>query len=185
MSSAQPASPNSQDVNHPRQAVTGVVPPQVAEAVIREVCPSVIGSALGAPVGRLAQLLSDTIVLRPLAWLLLLPLFVGNLVPFLAKRYRLTNRRLIVLRFGTRTAAQEIPLADIETVRMEPGSFNTYFRAATLEVVSKGQVALRLLGVRDPESFRLAVLNACNAWAPTRPKGVMPPDKDMAVQGAR
>jgi hypothetical protein len=178
---AETAKPNS----HPTQAVTGLMPPQVAEAMIRDVWPSVIGSPLTAPVARVAQLLSDTIILRPVAWLLLLPLFVKKILPFVAKRYRLTNRRLALVRFPFQKAYREIPLADIETVRMEPGSYNTYYRAATLDVISKGQVALRLRGVPEPESFRLAILNACGAWAPTRPKGVLRPDKEAPVQGAR
>ncbi len=185
MSTVPQPPPPPKDDKHPGPAVTGMMPPQMAEAIIREVCPSVIGSRAAAPVGRLIQVLSDTIVLRPLAWLLLLPLFVKNITPFLGKRYRLTNRRLMILRFGLQKPYREIALADIETLRLEPDSSNSYFRAANLEVVSKGQVAMHLLGVREPESFRLAILNACNAWAPTRPKGVMPSEKDMAVQGAR
>lgn len=167
-----------------KQAVTGVVPPLVGEALIRERWPSVIGGPL-APLARIAQTLSDTIVLRPVAWLLLLPAFVLKIAPFAARRYQLTNRRLLIGRFGGSKPVQEIALADIQDVRVEPGSFNGYYRSATLEVLSKGQVALRLPGVGDPETFRLAILNACNAWAPVRPKGVMPPEKEAPVQGPR
>ncbi len=171
-------------IDQRKQAVTGVVPPQVGEALIREKWPSVIGGPLGG-LARLAQGLSDTIILRPLAWLLLLGPFVLKIAPFVARRYQLTNRRLLIGRFGSTRPVQEIALADIEDVRIEPNSFNTYYRAATLEVISKGQVALRLPGVSDTESFRLAILNACNAWAPVRPKGVMPPEKEAPVQGPR
>jgi hypothetical protein len=173
----------AEHIDQRKQAVTGVVPPQVGEALIREVWPSVI--AVSPPVARLAQALSDTIVLRPLAWLLMGPLFLKKITPFLATRYQITNRRLIVGRFGSSRPIQEIALADIQDVRTEPDSFNTYYRSATLDVVSKGQVALKLHGVPDPESFRLAILNACNAWAPVRPKGVMPPEKEASVQGPR
>jgi hypothetical protein len=171
-------------IDQRKQVVTGLVPPQVGEALIRETWPSLIGGSL-APLARLAQALSDTIILRPLAWLLLLPAFVLKILPFVARRYQLTNRRLLIGRFGSKTPLQEIALAEIEDVRTEPNSFNTYYRAATLEVLSKGKVAMRLAGVGDPESFRLAILNACNAWAPTRPKGVMPPEKEAPVQGPR
>jgi len=173
----------AEHIDQRKQAVTGLVPPQVGEALIREVWPSVL--AVSPPLARLAQTLSDTIVLRPLAWLLMGPLFVKKISPFLATRYQITNRRLLVGRFGSKRPVQEIALADIQDVRMEPDSFNTYYRAATLDVISKGQVALKLHGVPDPESFRLAILNACNAWAPVRPKGVMPPEKDAPVQGPR
>jgi hypothetical protein len=171
-------------IDQRKQAVTGLVPPQVGEALIRETWPSLIASPL-AFLARLAQVLSDTIVLRPLAWGLLLVPFLLKICPFVARRYQLTNRRLLVGRFGRRQPIQEIALADIQDVRLVPGSFNTYYRAATLEVLSKGAVALRLPGVPEPESFRLAILNACNAWAPVRPKGVMPPEAQAPVQGPR
>jgi hypothetical protein len=168
-----------------KQAVTGLVPPQVGEALIRETWPSLIGGPL-APLARLAQTLSGRpYLLRPLAWMLLILPFLCKIVPFVARRYQLTNRRLLIARFGSTRPIQEIPLADIQDVRPEPDSFNTYYRAATLEVLSKGSVAMRLAGVQDPETFRLAVLNACNAWAPVRPRGVMPPEKEAPVQGPR
>jgi hypothetical protein len=172
-------------IDQRKQAVTGVVPPQVGEALIREVWPSLIGGPL-APLARLAQALSGRpYILRPLAWMLLLPAFVLKILPFAARRYQLTNRRLLIARFGSKKPIQEIALADIEDVRPEANSFNAYYRAANLEVLSKGQVALRLAGVPDPETFRLAILNACNAWAPVRPRGVMPPEKEAPVQGPR
>jgi hypothetical protein len=171
----------------PAQAVTGLMPPQLGEAVIREEWPTIIGSSVPgvAAVGRLAALLSDTIILRPIAWLLLLPLLVKRVTPFIGKKYRLTNKRLMMIRFGSKVPYREVSLADIETVKMDPASYQEYFRCATLDVISNGQVAMRLRGVRDPESFRLAIMNACGAWAPKKPKGVMPPEKDAAVQGAR
>jgi hypothetical protein len=171
-------------IDQRKQAVTGVVPPQVGEALIRETAPTLSGGAL-APLARLGQTLSDTIVLRPLAWLLLGLPFLCKILPFVARRYQLTNRRLFIGRFGSNKPIQEIALADIQDVRPDPNSFNIYYRAADLEVLSKGQVAMRLTGVRDPETFRLAILNACNAWAPVRPRGVMPPEKEAPVQGPR
>jgi hypothetical protein len=171
-------------VEQRKQAVTGLVPPQLGEAMIRDVWPSVIG--YWAAAADLAARLSDTIVLRPVAWIFLLgPLFLVKIFPFAAKRYILTNRRLMLARFGRRNPYREITLEEIQDVRTVPGSYHPYYRAATLEVFSKGQVAFHLYGVPEPESFRLAILNACQAWAPTKPKGVMPPEKDAAVQGAR
>jgi hypothetical protein len=171
-------------VDQRRQAVTGLVPPQLGEAMIRDVWPSVVGR--WAWFADLAARLSDTIVLRPLVWAFMLgPLFFVKVFPFLGKRYILTNRRLMLVRFGRRNPYREIALEEIEDVRTVPGSYHPYYRAATLEVLSKGQVAFHLYGVPEPESFRLAILNACKAWAPTKPKGVMPPEKEAAVQGAR
>jgi hypothetical protein len=171
----------------PTQAVTGLMPPQLGEAIIREEWPTIIGSSVpgvGA-IGRLAVLLSDTVILRPIAWLMMLPLFIKRVIPILGKKYRLTNKRLLIMPFGLKKPRREIALSDIDTVVLDINSYSTYFRCANLDVMSKGQVAMRLRGVRDPESFRLAILNACCAWAPRKPKGVMPAEKEAAVQGAR
>ncbi len=172
-----PASANGTD--RPPQVVTGVVPPQLGEAVVREVWRSSVVLA------GWAHGLAGTVVLWPLALALVPVMFLAKILPFSATRYVVTNRRLMVARFGRKTPRREIALADIETVRVVPESVNTFTRAGNLEVLSKGQVALTLRGVPEPESFRFAILNACGAWAPARPKGVMPAEKDAAVQGAR
>src|SRR5207253_6902372 len=94
-----------------KQIVTGLVPPQLDEALIREVRPSLARSRVAG----LAPKLMKTILLAPLGWLLLL-------LPFLIKilggrRYTLTNRRLMT-RAGLKPAVrQAVPLAEIDEVR--------------------------------------------------------------------
>jgi hypothetical protein len=144
-----------------KMAVTGVVPPQRAEARIRETWPGV--NDVPAVAG-LAHALMRTIVLAPLAWLMLAPLYFKKILPFIAKRYTLTNRRVMIRRGLKPVPSHEVALADIDDVRIEEGSLNPFYRSATLEVISKGQVALRLPAVKDPESFRRAILNARAAW---------------------
>jgi hypothetical protein len=174
-------------VDQRKQAVTGLIPPQMGEAVIRETWPSLNATNLpgAAALTGLATLLSDTIVLRPVAWLLLLPFFVAKIAPVIATYYRLSNQRLGIVRFGWSKPFRDIALQNIEDVRIDPATNNTYFRSATLDIISQGKVALQLPGVAEPESFRLAILNACKAWAPIHPKGVMPSEKDAKVQGPR
>src|SRR5690349_15409953 len=95
-------------IDQRKQAVTGVVPPQVGEALIRETWPALSGGPL-ASLARLAQALSGPpYVFRPIAWLLLLPAFVLKIAPFVARRYQLTNRRLLIARFGSSKPLQEI-----------------------------------------------------------------------------
>jgi uncharacterized membrane protein YdbT with pleckstrin-like domain len=141
--------------------VTGLVPPQRGEALIRETWPGV-NDVPG--VAGLAHALMRTIVLAPLAWLLLAPCYFKKVLPFIAKRYTLTNRRVMIRRGLKPKPAREVALTDIQDVRIEPGTFNSFYRTATLEIVSKGQVAMRLRAVKDPETFRQAVLNAKAAW---------------------
>ncbi len=151
-----------------KQVITGVVPPEVDEARIREAWPSVARSPGLASLGRV---LTHTIVLAPLAWLLMSLGYFGKLLPFLARRYTLTNRRLMVRHGLKGKPGQEVKLADIDEVRVKTDANSDFFRAADLEIVSNGQVVMTLRGVPEPEGFRQAILNACNAWVPGRKRG--------------
>jgi hypothetical protein len=146
-----------------RQAVTGLTAPQTGEAIIREIRPSV--SAHPAVSG-LAQTLTGTLILAPLAWLLLAPLFVMKYLPFVSRRYTLTNRRLMIQCGLKPCPIQEIALADIDEVRVIPASNNAFYRSGTLEILSHDKVVMHLPGVAQPEGFRHAILNAYRAWSP-------------------
>jgi hypothetical protein len=209
-----------------KQVITGVVPPETDEAMIREAWPSVAAfppiAALGRKLNQAGAKLARTVILLPvgllvamLGWipmglvyfmktlplaipLLLGPLVIGTIVglifgsllsflvgativgvlgvvlliagiepfSFLAKRYTLTNRRLMV-RHGLRPYPyQEVTLADVDEVRIIPDANSEFFRAATLEIVSKGQTILRLPAVPEPAGFRHAIINASKAWVP-------------------
>ena len=145
------------------QPVTGVTPPQVREALIREEWPSV---TVVPPVATLGRMLIRSMVLAPLGWFLMLPFYFKKVLPVLATRYTLTNRRLMIQRGLKPQPVQEISLAEIDEVRIQTDANSDFFLAATLEIVSKGQVKLSLPGAPEPESFRHAILNACKAWVP-------------------
>jgi hypothetical protein len=146
-----------------RQAVTGVVPPQTGEARIRESMPTVVGIQAG--MAGLGKRLIRLIVTAPLGWLVLAPLFAVRIAPFLCKRYTLTNRRIMIQR-GLRPApVAEIALADVDGVRIVPDSVDEFFRSGDLEVISRGEVKMRLAGVSEPESFQRSILSAASAWA--------------------
>ena len=148
-----------------KQAVTGVVPPELSEGMIRQVLPSVTDSP---GLAALCEKMMRTIVLAPVAWMILAWPYFKKILPVTAKRYTLTNRRLMVRTGWTEKPTQEIALGDIDDVRIEEGSYSHFYRSGTLEIVAKGQVALRLRGVPEPESFRRAILNARLAWAPKK-----------------
>jgi hypothetical protein len=154
-----------------QQVVTGVVPPELGEAKIREMYPSVAASPAIAGVG---QALTRTIVLAPLAWMIMALAYFGKLLPFAARRYTLTNRRLMVRRGWKGTPAQQAALADIDEVRVKTDVNSRFFRSGTLEIVSKGQVVMTLPGTPEPDSFRHAILNACAAWVPGKAKELFP-----------
>ena len=154
------------------QVITGVMPPELGEARIREAFPSVASKPAVASLGRT---LTRTIVLAPLAWLLMAPVYFGKLLPFVGRRYTITNRRVMVRTLWKAAVLKEIALADIDEVRVVLDANSDFFRAANLEIVSKGQVALTLPGVPEPEGFRHAIVNACNAWVPGRARGPFVP----------
>lgn len=151
------------------QAVTGVTSPDVAEARIREAWPSVARSGGMASLGKA---LTRTIVLAPLAWLIMSAGYFGKLLPIFMTRYTLTNRRLMIRKGWKGVPRQEVRLADIDEVRLVADANSDFFRAANLEVVSQGRVVLTLPGVPDPESFRHAILSAGNAWVPGKCKSL-------------
>jgi hypothetical protein len=153
------------------QVITGVVPPQLGEAKIREAYPSVAASPAIAGLG---QALTRTIILAPLAWMIMAIAYFGKVLPILARRYTLTNRRLMIRRGWKAKVAQEIPLAEIDEVRLQKDINSNFFRAGTLEIVSNGQIKMILPGVPEPDSFKQAILNACAAWVPGRAKVLFP-----------
>jgi len=146
-----------------KQAITGVVPPQLDEAVIRVVWPSV---ATVPAIAGLGRSLIRSIVLAPLGWLLLAPFYFRKILPGLARRYTLTNRRLMIQKGLRRKPIEEVALIDIDDVRIQEDSNSPFFRAATLEIVAKDRVVMTLPGVPGPESFRHAIRNALKAWVP-------------------
>jgi hypothetical protein len=149
-----------------RQAVTGLTPPDQREAIIREVRPS---ASAHPAISGLAKRLTGTLILAPLAWLLLAPLFLMKFLPFVCTRYTLTNRRLMIRRgLAKPRPIHEVALADIDEVRLDAATQDSFFQSATLEIVSKGKVVMHLPGVAQPEAFRHSVLNAYRAWAPIK-----------------
>src|SRR5262245_65172140 len=150
--------------SRPKQAITGLVPPQVGEALIREAWPAVSGINPG--LASLARRCVQSIVLLPVGALLMLLLFKLKLAPFLCKRYTLTNRRLMIRKGWKPAPAQEIALGDIDEVRIDAGGVDPFYVAGNLEVISKGQIAMTLPGVPEPEGFRQTVINAMAAWVP-------------------
>ncbi len=163
-------------VDSKRQIFTGVVAPQFGEAVIRETWPSV---AATPGVAQLGAALQKSIILAPLGWLLLAPFYFKKVLPFVGRRYTLTNRRLMIRGLYPAKPSREVALADIDDVRFQPGSTNTFFRSANLEIISKGQTAMTLHGVKEADSFRLNILSAINAWIPGRANKPPPPASAM------
>jgi hypothetical protein len=159
---------------HPH-AMTEVASPQLREAIIRDVWPSV--AAHPGPAG-LARATYRTIVLAPLGWLILAPFYFAKLLAIvpglsgLATRFRLTNRRLMICKGLRPVPSKEVPLDRIKDVKLVTDANSEFFVAGTLDVLdANGQVLMSLPGVPEPESVRQAIVQAVSAWGPVLTSG--------------
>ena len=135
---------------------------------IREIWPTV---KRFPAVGNLGKLLNNTIVLAPLGWLVMAPVYFSKVLPFVAVRYRLTDKRIMILRGWKGWISQQVPLAEIDDVQLDPASIDQFFRSADLKIMHGGNI-MTLVAVPDAESFRHMILDARNAWAPGRVKSL-------------
>jgi hypothetical protein len=159
------------------QPITGVMPPQSGEAMIREVWPSV---AAYPTVARLGRSLIRSWLGAPIGWLLMAPFYFLKILPFLATRYTLTNRRLMIRRGLKPEPIQDVGLAEIDDVRINSDDNSDFFRASNLAIISQGKTVLTLAGVPEPESLRHSIIEACQAWGPGKLRGPFVPAKAPA-----
>jgi hypothetical protein len=153
-----------------RQAIAGLMPPQLGEALIREVWPTVLNVSSG--VAGLSGKLMRSAVFAPLGWMLNSLLFIRKFAPFLCQRYTVTNRRLMVQRGWKPAPTHEVALKDIDDVQLIGDSYDAFYRSGDLSVLFGGKEVLRLMAVPEPESFRQGILNAVKSWGgPGKYKG--------------
>ena len=158
----------------PRQAVAGLMPPQLSEAMIREVWPSV--RAVSSGVAGLSAKLMRSVLLAPLGWMFNALLFGRKFAPLLCQRYTLTNRRLMVQRGWKPAPTQEVALTNIDDVRLLADSYDAFYRSGDLQILTGGKEVLKLVAVPEPESFRQGILNAVKSWGgPDKLKGPFVP----------
>jgi hypothetical protein len=111
-----------------RQAIAGLMPPQLGEALIREVWPTVLNVSSG--VAGLSGKLMRSAVFAPLGWMLNSLLFIRKFAPFLCQRYTVTNRRLMVQRGWKPAPTHEVALKDIDDVQLIGDSYDAFYRFA-------------------------------------------------------
>ena len=150
--------------------VSGVVPPSVAEATIMTVWPSVAVTGLGRSLGMLYLIKEGfgPVSIGRLALLATIPiglmLYLSLRLPWAIRRYRLTNRRVIVEQGINPQVKQFVPLSGFDTVDVEVSPGQEWYAAGDL-VFRRGPIeTLRLSGVSRPESFRRVCLEARQAY---------------------
>jgi uncharacterized membrane protein YdbT with pleckstrin-like domain len=142
-------------------------PIAIQETRIREVWPSVARSPAIAAIGKM---LTKTIILAPLAWLVMGGIYFLKVLPIFAIRYKLTDERIMIVRGWGAKVSQAVALSDIDDVQLDPATVDHFFRSADLKIISGGKVAMTLTAVPDAEAFRHAILDSRNAWAPGKAK---------------
>jgi hypothetical protein len=157
------------------QPIAGVTPSELAEVTCKVVWPTIGATRAGRLVGRLAAVrlgFGEFFTLGKLLALASIPLslavFGWQLMPYVCRRYALSNRRIIIRKGLMAVDGRWISLDDFDSIDIEvlPGqqwlhAGDLIFRRGNLEV-------LRLPGVSRPETFRQVCLTARSALVSVR-----------------
>ncbi len=149
-----------------KQAITGVAPPGLSEVTIMTVWPSIAATGIGRFVGRMCMtggrspLAIGKLLLAPLMIPLAMGAFMLMLNPLGARRYRLTNRRLIVEKGMKAKPDRWVDLDHFDAIDVDVRPGQQWFPAGDL-IFKRGAVeTFRLPGVPRPETFRQVCLKA-------------------------
>ena len=161
------------------QAIAGVSPSSVAETTIMTTWPSMgatpFGQTLGRAYGNRAGIgnvltVGHFIALIAIPQSLLL-YALNNLNPWACRRYRLTNRRVVLERGLRAKVEKEVALDNFDAIRYEQLPGQEWYRCANL-IFTKGKVeTLRLEGIPHAESFRQTCLKAMRGFAGVKKAG--------------
>jgi hypothetical protein len=149
-----------------------VSPAETKEVMVMTVWPSVAALAPGRALGRAFAIKWPDVYIFRLGNLLallsiplVLPLYFLKVLPFLATRYTVTNRRIVVLRgiVGKEEKFVDLDRFDTVEVVVQPGQ--EWYHAGDL-VFRQGAVeTFRLEGVSRPEAFRATCVKSQMAHA--------------------
>ncbi len=132
--------------------------------------PTIAATVPGRLVGRLAAVgpgFGTTLTLGVLLSIVTLPIsmavYAWQLMPFVARRYRLTDRRIVVQRGLTPVEHASITYDEFDEIEVETLPGQVWLHAGDLVFSRGGQEVFRLVGVSRPEIFRRVCLEAQNA----------------------
>jgi hypothetical protein len=157
------------------QPILGVMPSELVEVTCKVVWPTIGATRAGRLVGRLAAVKlgwGEFFTLGKLWTLATIPIslavFGWQLMPFVCRRYTLTNRRIII-RKGLRTVdGPWISLDEFDSIRIEVLPGQEWLHAGDLIFQRGDSEVLRLSGVPRPETFRHVCLTARTALVDVR-----------------
>ena len=157
------------------QPILGVMPSELAEVTCKVVWPTIGATQPGRWVGRLAAVrlgLGEFFTLGKLLALATIPVsvavFAWQLMPFVCRRYTLTNRRIIVRKGLRAVDGPWIGLDEFEAIDVEVLPGQQWLHAGDLVFRRGDREILRLSGVSRPEAFRRVCLTAQTALVSVR-----------------
>jgi len=142
--------------------------PETAETTVMTVWPTIAATGAGRLVGRWSAIetgLGKFFTLGKLMALATIPIsltvFFWQLMPYVCRRYRLSDRRLIVLVGLGAAEGPSIGLDDFDAVQIDVLPGQAWCDAGDLVFRRDGAEVFRLAGVSRPEAFR-------QVWLKTR-----------------
>ncbi len=150
-----------------KQAIAGVSPSQTSEVTIMTVWPSVASMPQGRALGKLYAIksgLGSFLTFGKLFMMVTIPLALGlyfaRILPVIGRRYRLTNRRVIVQKGLAGVNDRFIALDDFDAIDVQVLPGQAWYHAGDLVFRSGTVESFRLSGVSRPEAFRQTCLKA-------------------------
>lgn len=144
-----------------KSPIAGVVPPEVSEVRSVTLWPTIGALPAGRLVGRLADLQigwGKFFTLGKLMALATIPISVAvfgwQLMPYVCRRYTITNRRIIIRRGLLPADERWISLNEFDSVAIEVLPGQSWLHAGDVVFRRAGSEVLRLKGVSRPEVFR-------------------------------
>ena len=147
-----------------KAAVAGVWPVELGEAFIAQAFPSISATGVGRLLGRLYRLPFAIGFIVHLATLPI-PVTLAALMFLFGgfRRYVVSTTRIRERRGLKDRGGRQVLLSELEDVRAVVRPGQAFYRAADLELIVGGQVALTLPGVTVAEAFRHVILEARDA----------------------
>ncbi|NLF09191.1 MAG: PH domain-containing protein [Pirellulaceae bacterium] len=151
------------------QPIAGVMPPEISEVTCKVVWPTIGATRLGRLVGQLCDVrigVGEFFTLGKLFALATIPVsllvFAWQLMPFVCRRYAITNRRVIVHKGLKAIEERWIALDGFDSIEVETLPGQQWMHAGELVFKRSGAEALRLPGVSRPEVLRDTCLTVQN-----------------------
>jgi hypothetical protein len=157
------------------QPIAGVTPSEIAEVSCKVVWPTIGATQAGRLVGQLAAVRTGWGELFSLGRLLAvatiplsLAVFFWQLMPYVCRRYTLSNRRIIIRKGLMPVDERWIGLDEFDRLEVEVLPGQQWLHAGELVFYCAGSEVFRLSGVSRPEVLRHVCLTAQNALTSVR-----------------